>query len=145
MLLTAQRRDEVGSMTWLEYDLDGGVWTLPQERAKNDRKHEVPLSRLALDLLAGTPRMAGSQFISTTTGERPASGFSKAKQRLDRQIAELWAGELPKDDGGKDKIANGVPAWTFHDLRRRAATGMASLNVPPHVVDRVLNHVSGTI
>jgi hypothetical protein len=38
-----------------------------------------------------------------------------------------------------------IPGWTLHDLRRTAATGMARLNFPPHVVDKVLNHVSGTI
>ena len=145
LLLTAQRRDEVGSMTWLEVDLGVGVWTLPRERAKNDRKHEVPLSRLALDLLAAAPRIAGSQFIFTTTGQRPASGFSKAKQRIDRQMAELWSEELTRCGAEIEKISKDVPAWTLHDLRRTAATGMASLNVPPHVVDRVLNHVSGTI
>ena len=38
-----------------------------------------------------------------------------------------------------------IPHWTFHDLRRTAATGMARLNFPPHVVDKILNHASGTI
>jgi integrase len=33
----------------------------------------------------------------------------------------------------------------LHDLRRSAATGMAGLRVLPHVVDRILNHTSGTI
>jgi integrase len=137
LLLTAQRRDEVGSMTWLEVDLDSGLWTLPRERAKNDRTHEVQLSRPALDILEAAPRIAGSQFVFTTTGQRPASGFSKAKQRLDIQMAQLCAGD--------DKTPTVVPAWTLHDLRRTAATGMARLNIAPHVVDRILNHVSGTI
>jgi integrase len=127
LLLTAQRRDEVGSICWSEVDFESGLWTLPRERAKNDRAHEVQLSQLALDILEAAPRIEGSQFIFTTTGHRPASGFSKAKGRLDAQ--------MPK----------GLPAWTLHDLRRTAATRMAKLNVPPHVVDRILNHVSGTI
>jgi integrase len=38
-----------------------------------------------------------------------------------------------------------IPKWTLHDLRRTAATGMARLNFPPHVVEKVLNHASGTI
>ena len=38
-----------------------------------------------------------------------------------------------------------IPPWVLHDLRRTAATGMARLNFPPHVVDKVLNHTSGTI
>jgi integrase len=127
LLLTAQRRDEVGSISWSEVNLESGLWTLPRERAKNDRAHEVPLSRLAREILDTAPRIDGSQFIFTTTGQRPASGFSKAKQRLDVQMPQ------------------GLPTWTLHDLRRTAATRMAKLNVPPHVVDRILNHVSGTI
>ena len=35
--------------------------------------------------------------------------------------------------------------WTFHDLRRTAASGMAGLGIAPHVVEAVLNHKSGTI
>ena len=35
--------------------------------------------------------------------------------------------------------------WILHDLRRTATTGMARLKFAPHVVDRVLNHTSGTI
>ncbi len=40
-----------------------------------------------------------------------------------------------------------IPEWTFHDLRRTGATKMAGrpLRVPPHVVDKILNHVKGTI
>ncbi len=38
-----------------------------------------------------------------------------------------------------------IERWTLHDLRRTAATGMARLKIAPHVVDKVLNHTSGTI
>jgi integrase len=38
-----------------------------------------------------------------------------------------------------------VPEFILHDLRRTAATGMARLNIAPHVVDKILNHVSGAI
>src|SRR5215468_1922105 len=40
---------------------------------------------------------------------------------------------------------NDIPDWTLHDIRRTATTGMARLKIPPHVVDRILNHKSGTI
>jgi hypothetical protein len=45
----------------------------------------------------------------------------------------------------KDTAQAAVGKWILHDLRRAAATGMAGLNIALHVVDRVLNHVSGTI
>jgi integrase len=36
-----------------------------------------------------------------------------------------------------------VPPWRLHDLRRTAVTGMAELGIPPHIVEAVLNHISG--
>ena len=37
-----------------------------------------------------------------------------------------------------------IPPWTLHDLRRTFVTGMVELHVPPHVVELVVNHISGT-
>jgi hypothetical protein len=48
-------------------------------------------------------------------------------------------------DAGKEAAQAAIGEWILHDLRRTAATGMARLNIAPHVVDRILNHVSGTI
>src|SRR6267143_6059778 len=101
----------------------------------------------------GLPRMsrprtdsAGSEpspYVFTTNGERPVSGFSKAKERLDNHMMQLLRAELEK--AGKDPAKAEIDGWILHDLRRTAATGMARLNIAPHVVDRILNHVSGTI
>jgi integrase len=43
-----------------------------------------------------------------------------------------------------DKRA-GVTGWTLHDLRRTAATGMAQLDVAPHIIEKILNHSTGTV
>ena len=40
---------------------------------------------------------------------------------------------------------SGVGDWRLHDLRRCAASGLARLQTPPHVIEAVLNHRSGTI
>jgi integrase len=96
----------------------------------------VPLSRAVLDILASLPRI-GDSLLFTTTGTTPVSGFSRAKERT--RCAMLAAKQNELRNG--DAVAN----WTLHDLRRTAATGMARLNFPPHVVDKVLNHTSGTI
>jgi integrase len=129
LLLTAQRRDEVGTLERSEIDLERRVWTIPRGKAKNDRAHEVPLSRLAVETIAGLPRLGNLVF--STTGTSPVSGFSRAKATLDARMSAL-AGEP-------------VAEWILHDLRRTAATGMARLNIAPHVVDKVLNHVAGAI
>src|SRR5260370_1043074 len=78
LLLTAQRRDEVGDMQWRELDLEGRVWTVPRERAKNDRAHEVHLSEPALEIITSLPLIeapvgedgpppSGPHFVFTTT------------------------------------------------------------------------------
>ena len=136
LLLTAQRRDEVGGITWSELDLDRGLWTIPRHRAKNNRAHEVQLSNAAIDVLRSLPHV-GSGLVFTTNG-RPVSGFSHGKSRLDAAMFKAKRDEI--GDG-----AEAIPHWILHDLRRTAATGMARLKFPPHVGDKILNHTSGTI
>jgi integrase len=138
LLLTAQRRDEVGTMEWSELDLDKRLWAIPRQKAKNDRAHEVYLSELAIEILEGLPKIGSEpRFVFSTNG-RPVSGFSRAKAALDqRMLVELR--EMKESPNAE------IEPWILHDLRRTAATGMARLNIAPHVVDRILNHVSGTI
>jgi integrase len=125
MALTGQRRGEVAGMRWSQIDLKGTIWTIPAHVAKNGRAHEVPLSATALDIIQGLPRFLGSDLVFTTTGVSPISGFGRAKDRLDLLMA--------------------AREWRLHDLRRTVASGMARLGVPPHVIEKVLNHVSGEI
>lgn len=127
LLLTGQRLREVAEMTW--HEIDGDLWTLPGARSKNADEHAVPLSVEAQAVLDGLPRIGG-RYVFTTTGNSPVSGFTRAKERVDKLMAE--ASDHP------------IPAFTIHDLRRTAATGMAGLRFPPHVVEAVLNHRSGT-
>ena len=48
-ILTAARTSETIGAKWSEIDLDAGVWTIPAERMKAGKEHEVPLSKRALD------------------------------------------------------------------------------------------------
>jgi len=125
LLLTAQRRNEVVGMRWQDIDLNSAIWTIPGELAKNGKSHLVPLSVRALSCLASVPRMHES-FIFPARGNDTTtfSGFSKLKAKTD-QLSR-------------------VQAWTLHDLRRSAATHMGRLGVAPHVVERILNHMSGS-
>jgi integrase len=125
LILTAQRRDEVVGMRWAELRLDERLWTLPRERVKNNRVHEVPLSDQAIQIIKALPVITGP-LVFSTTGKSPFSGFSKAKRRLDAVIAEP------------------LPHWQLHDLRRTVATGMARLGVVLPVVEKILNHSSGS-
>jgi integrase len=137
LLVTAQRRNEVAGMAWSELDLEQRIWTIPRGKAKNDRAHVVALSELALETIADLPK-TDERLVFTTNGKHPVSGFSRAKARLDALVGKLRSHRMPRDHGDPDP-------WILHDLRRTAATGMARLGVAPHVVDRILNHDSGTI
>jgi integrase len=148
LLVTAQRRDEVASIAWSELAYDRRVWTIPREKAKNDRAHDVALSQLALEIISDLPEV-DKDLVFTTADEptsngsrpkRPVSGFSRAKARLDKLMNELRREALRLPEG-----EDGIEEWILHDLRRTAATGMAALGIAPHVVDKILNHVSGTI
>ena len=73
LILTGQRRAEVLEATWDEFDQKARTWTIPRERAKNDREHHVPLSRAAIAIVESLPRIAGSPFLFSTTGTTPVS------------------------------------------------------------------------
>ena len=100
------------------------------------------LSSLAIEILDSLPKIGG-RYVLTTSGARPVSGFSKSKERLDGHMLALFRAELA--EAGRDPDRAAIDDWILHDLRRTAATGMARLNIPPHVVDKILNHVSGSI
>jgi hypothetical protein len=120
------------SPRWSEIDPEAEIWTLPGARTKNGKPHIVHLSVLALEIIGAVPHIEGQDLLFSRTGATPASGFSRAKRRLDALLSA---------DGDGTRIA----PWTLHDLRRSATTGMARLGIAPHVVDRVLNHQAGTI
>lgn len=122
LILTGQRREEIAGMRWSEVDLDAEVFTMLADRTKNKRSHSVPLSKQALDILKAIPRRANRDLLFGE-GEGSFSGWSRSKQRLDQRA--------------------GVQDWTLHDLRRSAVTGMAELGCQPHVIEAVVNHVSG--
>jgi integrase len=123
LILMPCRRSEIGGMRWDELvDLERGLWTLPAERSKNGRAHTLPLLPMALTIIKAVPRMATRDHLF---GVR-ANGFTRwedAKAALDAR--------------------SGVTGWVLHDIRRTVATKMADLGVPPHVIEQVLNHVSG--
>jgi integrase len=127
LILTGQRRDEVGGISSSELNFARTVWSIPSDRTKNGRPHEVPLPASAALILKEAQMEVGDGYLF---GEArgPFQGWSKAKAALDRRIAS--AGDALKQ-------------WRLHDIRRTVATRMAELGVQPHVVEAVLNHVSG--
>jgi integrase len=125
LLLTGQRAAEIGSLRWDEVKDDR--IELPGERTKNKRPHSVPLGDPARAILDSF-RMVGRVHVFGRDDAAGFRGWGVCKQRLDKRIAKTGAP---------------LAAWVVHDLRRTAATRMAELGVQPHIIEAVLNHVSG--
>ena len=135
LMLTGQRRSEVFEMPLAEADEAARLWSLPGDRTKNRRSHEVPLSATALRVLAARPQ--GGVFAFGTASDRPLAYADKSKRSLQQRVDELR----------KKRDANAVPmpGWTIHDLRRSFVTHAAEdLGTPVAVIERAINHVSGT-
>ncbi len=123
LILTGQR---VGEITKLTHDMIGDDRiTLPSWLTKNGREHTFPLSSAAI-LVISSRRQTGPNLLFPARGKphAPFSGVSKSKGTLDK--------------------LSGVQNWTLHDLRRTFASGMASLGVLLPVVEKLLNHISGS-
>ena len=119
-LLTAQRGGEVLGMRGDEIDLSEGWWTIPAERSKNKLTHRVPLSQPVITILTGLPRTTSSWvFPAPIAKNQPIRYTAKAMARL-------------RERSGVDFVG--------HDLRRTAASLMASAGVNRIVIGKILNH-----
>ena len=119
LLLTAVRRTEAAGMRRSE--ISGDLWIIPASRMKAKAEHVVPLSAAALGLLGA----ANGEFVFTTDGVTPISGFSKFKREFDRACP--------------------LPHWTLHDLRRTARSLMSKAGVNKDIGERCLAHVIGGV
>ena len=62
---------------------------MPPERFKSNASHLVPLSDAAIAIIEALPRFTkGDHVFTTTYGEKPVAGFSKAKARMDQLMSE---------------------------------------------------------
>lgn len=139
LLVTAQRRGELTFAKWSHFDLDSRVWTIPIELLKSSHArraepapHVVPLSPLALELLAELHKLTGE-----STHVLPA----RADKRKDRSYSERVLSRAVRENAKHF----GIEHFTPHDLRRTAASFMTKLRVPRLHVEKVLNHSTGDI
>jgi integrase len=123
LLLTGARRNEIAGMA--DSEMEGNVWTLPAERAKNGIGLNVYLTKTALAILKSIPRIDGCAYVFGPSGGKCGFGFSKAKDRLDAKAERIKA------------------AWRLHDLRRTFRTGLAKLGVVEEIAERCINHPAG--
>jgi len=127
-LVTAQRIGEVTGMAVPELSLSeaAAVWVIPGSRTKNGEPNRVPLSALALELIAEARALAGESkwIFPSPSGDGPIDAHAPTRA-LSRARSSI-----------------GIENFRVHDLRRTAATRMAEIGVSPQTISLVLNHVS---
>lgn len=129
LILTGQRRTEIGDLRWSEINLKRSIISLPPERTKNTRRHVIPMSEGVRAIVRATPKTEGRDFVFGY-GNGGFSSWSRCKRKLDVTINARRKSQME--------------AWIIHDLRRTAATMMADdLGIQPHIIEATLNHASG--
>jgi integrase len=117
MMLSGQRRSEVGNAQWGEFS--DGLWTVPKERMKARATHVVPLTDEMTKLLGELPRV-GEKYVFSYDGRKPINSWDDARKR----IAALGGGT----------------GFTFQDIRRTVRTHLSALPVPDPVRELVIAH-----
>lgn len=130
MLVTAQRKSEVLQMSKTEVDLDNGWWVIPANKTKNGLQHRVPLSVLAAEIVDEAIKLAKESEL--VFPNLPC---------LDKPIRGDTVSHKLSDNRGKLDIQNFTP----HDLRRTAASHMASVGVTRLIISKILNHVETSV
>jgi integrase len=125
LILTGQRMREVGEMQWAELDKNP-KWIIPGSRTKNKQSHELIIPPAAWEIIANIPRTTKPHLFGRS--KHGFTAYSDCKALLDQRLL---------DQGCK------VAPWTIHDIRRTVATRMADIGVAPHIIETVLNHISG--
>lgn len=127
-LVTAQRKGEIISAEWSEIDFTINVWTIPSEKAKNEKAHRVPLSESGLDLLKELKELSGnSRWLF------PANPIVKRDTHM---TGEAIDHALRRSR----KAFQGIENFSPHTLRATATSHMASMRISGEVLSRILNH-----
>jgi integrase len=121
-ILTGMRRNEIGGLRWDEVKEDR--IELPGSRTKNKRAFTIPLSAPAKAIIEQF-RVADRTYVFGITDRAGFKGFASAKESLDARLT-------------------GIAPWVLHDLRRSAASGMQRIGIRAEVIERALNHTSGS-
>jgi hypothetical protein len=102
-----------------------GADALSENRSPSNEVLHVPGRDQAAEILKALPRIDGSEFVLTINGRHPIRGTHQVKRRIDALLPDM-------------------PPWVLHDIRRTVASGMARLGINLPVMEKLLNHVSGS-
>ena len=123
LLLTMVRRNELLDAPWDEFDLEGALWTIPQERCKNGKAHLVPLSRQVVEILKPMAITSGRIGL-VLPGRNPKKPLS--------------TGTLHECMRRNSNF--GIEPFTPHDFRRTASTILHEQGWNTDVIEKALNH-----
>ncbi|GAB5529142.1 MAG: site-specific integrase [Roseivirga sp.] len=136
MLCTLTRGVEVRTMEWSEIDLKDSVWVIPEHKAKNGRRHLIPLNRFAIEVLEEVKQWTGNlQFVF---GWHRILNIDHHRE-IDQNTA---LGETAFNHALREKfdLLNIPVRFTPHDLRRTGATLLTSIGYSRDWVSKLLNH-----
>ena len=130
ILLTMVRKSELQDATWDEVDFENAVWSIPKERMKRSKAHNVYLSEQSLDILIALKTCAGnSRFLLPSRYDADAPMSRATFNRITTAVAERARKEgLP------------LEPFTVHDLRRTGSTLLNELGFNRDWIEKALAH-----
>jgi integrase len=132
-LLTMVRKSELQDAVWDEVDFENAVWTIPKERMKRSKAHNVYLSRQVLDIMIALKTCAGnSRYLLPSRYDADAPMSRATFNRVTYAVVERAKGE-------------GLPLgpFTVHDLRRTGSTLLNELGFNSDWIEKCLAHEDG--
>lgn len=141
MLVTAQRRAEIVAAPWVEFDLGERVWEIPAGRTKTGNTHRVPLSPMALDLLADIREASKDSpwLFPSPKDDKPMDPAV-----VSHAVRNTFQADAERKENGQDLVWSGLGRLTPHDLRRTAASHMTEIGISRLVVSKILAHVDSS-
>jgi integrase len=132
-LMTMVRKSELQDAVWDEVDFENAVWTIPKERMKRSKAHNVYLSRQALDIMIALKTCAGnSRYLLPSRYDADAPMSRATFNRVTTSVYE-------------NAKADGLPLepFTVHDLRRTGSTLLNELGFNSDWIEKCLAHEDG--
>jgi len=125
LLVVGQRRGEVSTAMWSQFDLKKGWWSLPASKTKNGMPHRVALSKMALNILSEIKELSGDSRYLFPGKDSGSPITERATTRAVRNNEDVF----------------GLSHFVVHDIRRSVYTFMKQLGIGSAVVSRVFNHI----
>lgn len=133
ILLTMVRKSELLDAVWSEVDFENAVWSIPKERMKRRKAHNVYLSRQSLDIMIALKTCAGnSRYLLPSRYDADAPMSRATFNRITMAIADR-----------AKKLGLALESFTVHDLRRTGSTLLNEIGFNSDWIEKCLAHEDG--